>query len=147
MTVKSYRDLEVWQGAMDLVVQIYAITKTFPREEMYGLTSQLRRAAVSVPSNIAEGRSKRSTRDFMRFINIAYGSLAEIETQLLISERLHYLSADETAVILEKSATIGRMLNGLLAGLEKKLSPNAESRSPNALTTSNSQTLKNHHAA
>lgn len=121
--VQSYKDLNVWQMAMDLVVIIYDLTKTFSKEEMYGLTSQIRRAAVSIPSNIAEGRAKRSTRDFMRFVNIAYGSLAEVETQLLLAQRLGYAEQTITTEILEKCSELGRMLNGLLNGLEKRLSP------------------------
>ena len=91
MSVQSYRELIVWQKAIDLVVAIYRITQSFPREEAFGLTSQLRRAAVSIPSNIAEGQGRRSAKEFQRFLDIARGSLQEVETQLLIANRLHYL--------------------------------------------------------
>jgi four helix bundle protein len=121
MMVQSYKDLDVWQRSMDLVEAVYALTKQFPKEELYTLTSQIRRAAISVPSNIAEGRSKRATRDFMRFIHISYGSMAELETQLMIAERLSYISHDKLSPLVEEIGDIGRMLNGLLSGLERKL--------------------------
>ena len=88
----SYRDLIAWQKAMDLVTAIYRATAGFPRDEIYGLTSQLRRAAVSIPSNIAEGQGRQSTREFIHFLSIAYGSLNEAQTQILIAERLKYLN-------------------------------------------------------
>jgi four helix bundle protein len=132
MATKSYRDLEVWQKATRLVVEIYSATKSFPKEELYALTNQIRRAAVSIPSNIAEGRSKRTTREFMRSINIASGSVAELETQLIIGEKLGYISAKQLPPLLEEAERIGRMLNGLYSGLEKKLSPppNPEPQTP-----------------
>ena len=131
MTTKSYKNLDVWQKSMKLVKVVYSVTKSFPKEELYALTSQIRRAAVSIPSNIAEGRAKRTTREFMRFVNIACGSVAELETQLLIGESLGYISAPHLEPLLEELNSIGRMLNGLYAGLEKKLSP-ASSLQPQA---------------
>lgn len=80
MAIQSYRDLDVWKKSVALVTDVYQATALFPKEEVYGLTSQIRRSAVSIPSNIAEGRGKRGTRDFVRFLNIAYGSLCELET-------------------------------------------------------------------
>jgi four helix bundle protein len=132
MTVRSYKDLEVWQLSMSLVTDIYSLTKSFPKEELYSLTNQLRRAAVSVPSNIAEGRSKSSTRDFMRFVDIAYGSVAEIETQLLISQNLGYTTTNQIQELLDRTAHIGRMLNGLSTGLGKRIksSPTPAPRPP-----------------
>jgi four helix bundle protein len=121
MTVLTHKDLEVWKKSMDLVVTVYGLTKQFPKEEVYSLTNQIRRAAVSIPSNIAEGRGKRSTRDFIRFINIAYGSAAELETQLLISERLGYVTSEQLQPIFEEINRVNRMLNGMHSGLEKKL--------------------------
>lgn len=103
MTVRAYYDLDVWKKAVDLVVAIYEVSASFPRNEMFGLTSQVRRSAVSVPSNVAEGHSRKSTAEFLRHISIAQGSLSELETQLVIS-----------------SAEIGRMLNGLQAALASK---------------------------
>ncbi len=91
MALKSYKDLIVWQKAIDLVILVYRRTAAFPKEEVYGLRQQIRRAAVSVPSNIAEGQCRSSTRDFLNFLAIARGSLGEVETQLTIAERLEYL--------------------------------------------------------
>ena len=122
-TVNSYKDLEVWQRSMKLVTSIYGITKLFPKEELYALTNQVRRSAISIPSNIAEGRSKKSTRDFMRFISIAYGSTAELETQLMIGNNLGYITFQKLDPILKELNQIARMLNGLSSGLEKKLKP------------------------
>src|SRR6266850_5911802 len=90
--IRDYRDLEVWQKAMDLVADCYTVTKQFPREELYGLTAQLRRSAVSVPSNIAEGRGRRGIGGFLYHLSVANGSLVELETQLLIAVRLGYLN-------------------------------------------------------
>ena len=120
MNLKSYRDLEVWQKSMDLVVECYQITKKFPKSEIYGLTSQLRRAAVSIPANIAEGRERQHTKEFIQHLSIAYGSLAELETHILIGQRLNYLDSTQEKQLLEKTAEIGRMINGLRRSLEKK---------------------------
>jgi four helix bundle protein len=128
MSVKSFRDLIVWQKSMDLVEVIYQMTKTFTKEELYGLTNQLRRAAVSIPSNIAEGHARSSTAEFVRFLSIARGSLAEAETQLLIAQRLGYLSNDQLAPILSLQIEINKMINGLMA----KLAPNPPSLDPEA---------------
>ena len=120
MSFKSYRDLEVWQKAMDLVVVCYQITKNFPKSEIYGLTSQLQRAAISVPANIAEGRERQYTKEFLKHLSIAYGSLAELETCIQIAERLNYLDLKQMKEVLDKTAEIGRMLNGLRKSIEKK---------------------------
>jgi four helix bundle protein len=117
MKVRNYQDLIVWQKAMDLVEQIYATTRNFPREEMYGLTSQLRRAAVSIPSNIAEGQGRRTTADFVRHLSISYGSLREVETQALIAARLRYLTTEGCQDILKMAGEVGRLLNGLMSSL------------------------------
>ena len=100
----NYRDLIVWQKAMDLVQAVYKITAGFPKEELYGLTSQLRRAAVSIPSNIAEGQGRRTTGDFQRFLAIANGSLREVETQILIAKRLNYLHNERTSHLMESTS-------------------------------------------
>ena len=121
MTIQSYRQLIAWQKSMELVRQIYEITKTFPKEEVYGLTSQIRRAAVSVPSNIAEGQGRDSTKEFLHHLSIAYGSLIEVETQILIAESLNYLKTEEVKLILEKTAEAGRLINGLSRSLKQKL--------------------------
>ncbi len=104
---------------MDLVVLCYQITKKFPKSETYGLVSQLQRAAVSVPANIAEGRARQYKKEFLQHISIAYGSLAELETNIQIAKRLHYIDADKLKQMLEKTSEIGRMLNGLRKSLVK----------------------------
>ncbi len=126
MGVRSYQELLVWQKAMEVVVECYSLTEKFPKSEMYGLTNQLRRAAVSVPANIAEGQARQYTAEFMRFISISYGSLAELETHIQIAQRLNYLELTTSNQILERCAEIGRMLNGLLASLEVKLAKEAK---------------------
>jgi four helix bundle protein len=123
MSVQSYKDLIVWQKEIDMFEMIYQVTRNFPKEELYGLTNQLRRAAVSIPSNIAEGHARASTAEFVRFLSIARGSLAEVETHLLIARRLAYLSNDQLAPILSLPIEINKMTNGLMA----KLVPNPSS--------------------
>ena len=113
MKIQSYRDLKVWQQSMDLVVACYKVTKGFPSCEIYCLTSQLRRAAISVPANIAEGRGRRQTKEFLRYLSIAYGSLMELETHIELSMRLGYLDQNLYSHLLERTANIGRMINGL----------------------------------
>jgi four helix bundle protein len=119
--VTSYHDLTVWQKAIDLVTECYRLTERFPRTEVYGLASQLQRAAVSVPSNIAEGAGRHHTREYVRHLGIAGGSLFEAETQIIIASRLGYVTADDTRPLLAVVAEIGRMLHGLIASLERKL--------------------------
>ena len=111
---QSYRDLIAWRKAMELVTEIYRLTKTFPAEERYGLTNQLRRAAVSVPSNIAEGQARYSMREFHHFLCTARGSLAEIETQIDIAANLGYANQTESANLFKATSELGRILNGLL---------------------------------
>jgi four helix bundle protein len=109
-----YSDLEVWRAAMELVLRIYRISGQFPKEEMYGLRSQIRRAAVSVPSNIAEGKGRSSDRELIQFLCHARGSLFEIETQLRIGERLGYITKEDCDLFRGEGARIGQMLNGLI---------------------------------
>jgi four helix bundle protein len=123
MGFTSYRDLEVWQKAMDLVVLCYDTTRGFPKNELYGLCSQLQRAAVSIPANIAEGRHRIHSKEFIRHLSIAYGSLAELETHVLIAERIGYIDENDTEVLLGKAAEVGKMINGLRRSIEKKLTP------------------------
>jgi four helix bundle protein len=104
---------------MDLVEDIYQISKEFPKAEIYGLTSQLRRAAVSVPSNIAEGYGRSGRREFAHALSIALGSLAEVETQILIAERLGYLAAESRATLMESSTQTGRIIVGLMNSMER----------------------------
>ena len=117
MGARNYADLIVWQKAMDFVEAVYRASAAFPSHEIYGLTSQLRRAAVSVPSNIAEGQGRHSRLEFRRFLRIAHGSLREAETQILIAERLKYLSSATKHELLAAAAEIGRLLNGLAKSL------------------------------
>jgi four helix bundle protein len=116
---KSYRDLVAWQKAMDLVASVYRVTSAFPREEIYGLTSQLRRAAVSIPSNIAEGQGRFGATEFRHFLRQANGSLMELETQILIAERLGYITPKEASTVLNSAAEVGKILHGLIASLER----------------------------
>jgi four helix bundle protein len=119
MAGKSYQDLETWQRAMDLVAEVYEETKKFPREELYGLTNQMRRASVSIPSNIAEGQGRDSVKEFLHHLAIADGSLCETETQILIATRLKYLEAASTAKLLSRTGEVGRLLNGLSRSLAR----------------------------
>lgn len=121
--MQNYRDLKVWQSAMQLAEGVYRITAPFPSHEMYGLTSQLRRAAVSIPSNLAEGHARSTTRDYLRFVGIAQGSLAEAETQVELAHRLGYVPADDLRTMLEQTNELGRMLHGLRSALTAKLAP------------------------
>jgi len=117
MSNRSYRDLIVWQKAIDFVESIYKSTKNFPNHEQYGLSSQLRRSAVSVPSNIAEGQARQHAKEFQQFLHISLGSLAEVHTQLIIAHRLDYLSEDR---LLEHEAAI-KEIRKMLYSLIKKL--------------------------
>ena len=120
---QSYRDLIAWKKSMGFVSEVYRATQGFPLDELYGLTSQLRRAAVSVPSNIAEGQAHYSPREFHRFLGHARGSLVEIETQIMIAQDLAYLSADEAERLLLKAAELGRILNGLIGSTNYDKTP------------------------
>ena len=115
--VKNYQDLIVWQKAMDLVVEIYRLTKKFPKEEFYGLTNQMRRAAVSIPSNIAEGHTRNSRREYLNFLSVAQGSRAEVETQMLIAVRLGYLTSEETL----SSLSLLNEINRIISTIKQKL--------------------------
>ncbi len=118
-TIYTYKDLVVWQKAMDLALSIYTVSASFPREEMYGLTAQLRRASISIPSNIAEGRHRGSRKDFVHFLRVAYASGAEVETQLLLAHRLFVLPAKEYEQTLALHTQVMKMLNAMI----KKLFP------------------------
>ena len=120
MPVKDYSELIVWQKAMDLVTMIYRASSSFPKEELYGLTSQIRRAAISIPSNIAEGTGRRTTRDFLHFLFIANGSLKEAETQILVAERLGYISENKRSELMKLSGEVGRLNSGLRNSLMRK---------------------------
>ncbi len=115
--LRSYRELIAWQKSVELVTQIYSITKEFPRDEIYGLTSQLRRSAVSVPSNIAEGQGRATKGEFIQFLGHARGSLFELETQIVIAEKLGYITPETESQIASKITEVARILNGLLTSL------------------------------
>lgn len=114
---QHYKDLIAWQKAMDLVVEIYTATDQFPSRERFSLTDQIRRAAVSVPSNIAEGQAHFSKREFLHFLRHARGSLAEVETQMLLAQRLKYLSSNEAERISKSVDELGRIMSGLIRSL------------------------------
>ena len=113
----SYRDLKVWQKAMELVYRVFEATQSFPKHELYGLVSQLRRAAVSVPSNIAEGKGRSGDPEMILFLCHARGSLHEVETQVLISKHLTYLDEVQSHELLARAGEVARMLNGLMTAL------------------------------
>ena len=121
--VRSYRDLQVWQKAMDLVDGVCDVAGQLPGTERYGMSTQLRRAAVSVPANIAEGHASAHTKQYLRHLSIALGSLAEIETLLLIAQRRAYITETMVQTMLDLAAEIGRMLRGLQKSLQRKLQP------------------------
>jgi four helix bundle protein len=117
--MRGYRDLRAWQQAMALVTEVYRITRAFPKEELYGLASQMRRAAVSIPSNLAEGHGRNSRNEFRQYIGQARGSLSELETQLEIARNLEYLNDDAAGSLMKQADAIGKMLTGLRSWSEK----------------------------
>jgi four helix bundle protein len=121
MGVDSYRQLKVWQVGMELAREAYQLTRAFPRQELYGLGGQMQRAAVSIPANVAEGHARDSTKEFLRHLSIARGSLAELETLLLLAEGLDYCTGTQIASIFQKCEEEGRMLSGLQTKLRQKI--------------------------
>jgi four helix bundle protein len=117
MAVQSFRDLIAWQKAMDLVVLVYRATEGFPSREMFGIVNQMRRAAVSVPSNIAEGQGRLGSKEFCRFLGIARGSVQELQTQVLIARRLEFLTEEQSAELIGLATEVARIVNGLLSSL------------------------------
>ena len=120
MEVRTFKDLKVWRKAYDMVIDIYKLTKDFPSDERFGLTTQIRRAAVSIPSNIAEGYARRYLKQYIQFLCIAYGSGAELETQLMLAKDLGYLKEGDFRVITELYYEVERMLAALIKALGKK---------------------------
>jgi four helix bundle protein len=120
MMIKSYRDLKVWERAIDLVVASYKLTELLPKSEVYGLTAQIRRAAVSIPANIAEGHGRDHLGDYLHHLSVANGSLMELETHFLIANRLAYLRMTEIEVPLQLSGEVSRMLAGLTRKLKAR---------------------------
>jgi four helix bundle protein len=121
-TMRPHHNLDVWKKAVDFVIEVYKVTESFPKEERFGLTSQLRRASVSIPANIAEGAGRKSEKEFLNFLSIAQGSTSEVETELLIAFRLEYLDKNKYNNLLESLDDIGRMLTGLSNHLKKRSS-------------------------
>jgi len=121
MAVQHFRELKVWQAAMDLAAECYRVTKTYPKDELFGMTSQIRRAAASVPANIAEGQGRHHTKEFLQFLSTARGSLMELETHLELSQRVGLLPQEELDNLLNLADQISRMLSGLRQALEAKL--------------------------
>ena len=120
MTVRNYRDLEVWQKSMDLAETVWRLSAGFPREERFGMTSQLRRASTSVPANIAEGAERHGTREYLQFLGIANGSLAETETFILLAERLGLVPHETVEDALKQAGVVGRLLAGLRRSLRER---------------------------
>ena len=119
--LKTFADLDAWKLAINLTKDIYSLTKSFPKEELFVLTSQMRRATISIPSNIAEGSSKNSPKDFVRFINIAQGSLSELQTQLIIANELGYFKTEVLEKYLSQIKEVGNLLGGLKKYLCQKI--------------------------
>jgi len=120
VAVKTYQELIAWQKAIELVTEVYAATRDFPRDEIYGLTGQLRRAAVSIPSNIAEGQGRASSGEFIQFLCHARGSLYEVETQVIIANNLSYLSQAQRNSLVAEISQLGRILNALITSIETR---------------------------
>lgn len=120
MAINSFRDLRVWQAAMDLVEQVYRLTDGFPKHETYGLAGQMRRVAVSIPSNIAEGHTREHSKEYLHHLSMAQASLAELETQLEIAIRLKYLAPEQSNQLQEQAAPLGRQLYALRNSLTKR---------------------------
>jgi four helix bundle protein len=119
MAGKNYQDLIAWQKAIDLVLVIYQISNHFPKEEIYGLRAQIRKAAVSIPSNIAEGQGRKTKPDFRNFLSITYGSLRELETQVIIAQRLDYIDNIMSEEVMNLANQVGRLINGLSQSLTR----------------------------
>ena len=114
VSVKTHKDLDVWKKSMDFITLLYKVTTNFPKDEIYGLTNQMRRAAVSIPSNIAEGAARKSNKEYIQFLYIALGSAAEIETQLLTSKNVNYIDDKSFDLLIKERDEIARMLFGLI---------------------------------
>ncbi|MDP3898818.1 MAG: four helix bundle protein [Mesorhizobium sp.] len=116
-SIRSYRDLRVWNEAMELAAECYQVTKAFPREEMFGMTSQIRRAGASVPANIAEGYGRESSGSYVHFLKNAQGSLKEVETHVLLAVKVELISSETAMPVLDRAETVGKMLRGLIRSI------------------------------
>lgn len=121
MTVQSFRDLEVWKLGMDLAMECYRVTKTFPKDELFGMTSQSRRSAASIPANIAEGHGRQHTKEFLNHLSIARGSLMEVQTHLLLAQRVGLLKNDDMNQLMPLCERISQMISRLRQALEKRI--------------------------
>jgi four helix bundle protein len=121
--IQSYRDLRVWQAGMDLVERVYRLSAEFPPRETYGLAGQMRRAAISIPSNIAEGHTRENTREYLYLLSVAQGSLAELQTQIEIAGRLGYLALDQVSPALDQTVALAKQLYSLRNALQKREYP------------------------
>jgi four helix bundle protein len=119
--MKTHKDLKVWKDSMELVTLVYQKTKSFPNDEKFGLTSQIRRSAVSIPSNIAEGSAKNTDKDFIRYLYISLGSASELHTQLIIANNLDYLKTSEFESLSQNSESISKMISGLIRSVKNKI--------------------------
>lgn len=119
---RAHKNLEVWKEAMQLAASIYAVTEDFPKSEIYGLTSQMRRAAVSVPSNIAEGAARFSTKEFLQYLNIAGGSLSELDTQIILAANLGFMDTDQYAELERRIEKTSSLLAGMIRSVRKRIS-------------------------
>lgn len=120
--LRNYKDLKVWQKAYQLCLRVYKTTKDFPKHELYGITAQMRKAAVSIPSNIAEGYGRKTTKEYVQSLYIGYGSLCELETQALLSSDLEYIRKEKSDILLDEIGSVERMLKALIKSLENKYS-------------------------
>jgi four helix bundle protein len=118
-TQKPHKRLDVWNKSIDLTLDIYKLSESFPKSEVYGLTSQMRRAAVSIPSNIAEGAARQTKKEFINYLHMSQGSLSELDTQLVIASRLNYISMETYQEIENRIETISKMLTGLIKSLKR----------------------------
>lgn len=116
--IKSFKDLKIWQKGIEIVKEVYELTKFFPKEELYGLTSQIRRSAISVPANVAEGFKRYHNKEYKQFLHIALGSVAELETELIITKELDFISESQLASLSEKIDHISKMISSLLKKLD-----------------------------
>ena len=121
--METHKDLRVWQQSIEMVTSIYLMTQSFPKEEMFGLVSQLRRASVSVPSNIAEGYARGTDKEKLHFLRISSGSMSEVETQLMLSLNLGYIDQEKYNKLSETVTSVWKQLNALISSIKKKLSP------------------------
>ena len=124
--METHKDLRVWQQSIDLVFSVYLMTKSFPKDELFGLVSQMRRAAVSVPSNIAEGFARGTDKEKIHFLRISSGSMSELETQLVLSKELEYISEEEYQKVSEHLTVVWKQLNSLISSIRKRMAPSEE---------------------